>query len=104
MSKVLYRIGSTSARHPWRTLALWILLAVVVVGAKGSMGGEMSDNFTIPGAESQRAHDLLEARFPSESHAYGDLVFHVKEGKVTDPGPAATVAAALRVRCRTARM
>jgi len=95
MSKVLHRMGRSAALHPLRTLALWVVLAALVLGAKGSMGGELSDNFTIPGAESQQALDLLKDRFPSESHASGDLVFHVAQGRVTDPGPAATIAAAL---------
>jgi len=96
MAKVLYRMGRSAALHPLRTLALWIVVAALVLGAKGSMGGALSDKFTIPGAESQDALDLLKDRFPSESHASGDLVFHVQQGRVTDPGPSATIAAALR--------
>jgi RND superfamily putative drug exporter len=95
MTNVLYRLGRNAARHPFRVLGIWVLLTVLVMSAQSSLGGELSDDFTIPGAESQQAYDLLQERFPSESHNSGDIVFHVDEGTLADPGHRAPLTQAL---------
>jgi RND superfamily putative drug exporter len=87
MSKALYRMGKMAASHPVRTIGVWLVIAVAVIGLKGTFGGSPTDNFRIPGVESQRANDLLKERFPSQAGAQGTLVFHVKEGTLT-AGPA----------------
>ena len=80
MTKFLYALGRSSARHPLRVLLIWLLLAVGALALKGSVGGETSDAFTIPGTESQAAFDLLEDRFPAESSATSRVVFHHERG------------------------
>jgi RND superfamily putative drug exporter len=85
MSTFLYRLGRNAARHPFRVIGLWVLIALLAVFAKGAAGGEASDKFTIPGVESQRAQDLLQDRFASETHAAGDMVLHVESGTLADP-------------------
>ena len=49
MSRLLYRLGHVAARHPWRTLAAWVLIAVTAVALSGSIGGSTNDTFTLPG-------------------------------------------------------
>jgi len=39
VSTFLYRLGRSSARHPFRVLGLWLVAAVVVMSAQGSAGG-----------------------------------------------------------------
>src|SRR6266508_3322265 len=46
---------------------------------------EYSNNFSLPGAESQRALDLLKARFPARSGDTADIVFWADAG-ANDPG------------------
>jgi RND superfamily putative drug exporter len=80
MTKFLYRLGFNSARHPFRVLLIWLLVAVAAFALKGSVGGETNDDFTIPGTESQAAFDLLEDRFPAESSISSRVVFHHERG------------------------
>jgi RND superfamily putative drug exporter len=76
MSAFLFRLGRTSARHPFRVIGAWLLVAVAVIAVAGQRGGEFNDTFRIPGAESQAATDLLTERFPTQSGATGRVVFH----------------------------
>ena len=54
MSTILYRWGKASARHPWRMIVAWLVVAVAVVGLQSTVGGETSDDWSIPGTEAQR--------------------------------------------------
>ena len=54
MSALLFRLGRSSARHPFRVLGLWLAATVVVVALQGAAGGEFDDSFRVPGVESQR--------------------------------------------------
>ncbi|MGZ6982960.1 MAG: MMPL family transporter, partial [Ilumatobacteraceae bacterium] len=95
MSKILYKWGRSAARHPWRMLFAWLVVVIAVVGLKGSIGGNVSDNFKIPGTEAQRGLDLLNARFPSQGGSSGQVVFADHDGNVTDATAKATIAKTL---------
>jgi RND superfamily putative drug exporter len=74
------------------TILVWLVLAAgLVIGAKAS-GGETVDVFTIPGAQSQQAADLLEQRFPSQSGDSANVVFVARTGSLTDTANAAAIA------------
>jgi RND superfamily putative drug exporter len=81
---MLERLARWSYAHRWRMLILWIvaLVGIGFLGAKA--GGDYSNNFSLPGAESQRAFDLLKARFPQVSGDTADIVFKASQG-VNDP-------------------
>ena len=80
----LYRLGAFCARWRWWVLALWIV-ALITLGALGkSLGGQPSNNFSIPGTEAQRGLNLLKTSFPQGSNASAQLIFHARSGKVTD--------------------
>ena len=83
MSRLLYRLGHFSGRHPWRVLGTWILIAVAAFALNSSIGGASNDTFTLPGAESQRAADALNDRFPSQSVYTSQVVLHADEGLTT---------------------
>jgi RND superfamily putative drug exporter len=101
MSQFLFRLGRRCARHPWRVLFVWLIIAALMVGINARLGGNMKDNFTVPGVEAQEADDLLNDNFSQFSGLSGQLVFHVEQGSITDPGNAAAVAAALSEVSRT---
>ena len=84
MSRILYRIGHFAGRHPWRILAAWVLVAVASVMLNASYGGPPDEHFTIPGAESQRAADAIEDRFPQETLNTSNVVLHDEDG-LTEP-------------------
>ena len=95
MSSFLYRLGQRCARHPVRVLGIWIIVAIAVLGLNQRLGGEVKDNFTVPGVEAQRADDVLNGSFPELSGNSGQIVFHVDTGTVTDAENRAAIDASL---------
>ena len=92
MARFLDRLGRTAARHKWITIGIWVLVAVVVGGWAQSAGGKTTDVYTIPGAQSQKAQDLLEQRFPAQAGGTASVVFKAKSGTLSDPADQAAIA------------
>jgi RND superfamily putative drug exporter len=64
---------------------LGFLGAVIVLGIlSGTLGGDYANSFTIPGAEAQKATDLLKERFPSQAGDSATIVVQTDAG-VDDP-------------------
>jgi RND superfamily putative drug exporter len=61
MTNALNRLGRYAARRPWRVIGLWLVAAVLVIGASGAVGQQLEDTFGVPGRDSQKATDLLAA-------------------------------------------
>ncbi len=95
MSRLLYRLGLSSALHPWRVLAAWAAVAVSVLMLNSAVGGASDETFRLPGADSQRAADALSERFPEQTLFTSNVVFHEPEGLTT---PAARRAVQTAVR------
>jgi putative drug exporter of the RND superfamily len=91
VSAFLYRLGRSSARHPFRVLGAWVLVAIVVVTVQGSAGGEFDNSFRVPGVESQHANDVLTERFPTQSGQTARIVLHTGDGRLDDVEHATTV-------------
>src|ERR1700728_1377690 len=70
------KVGGGAARHPWRTIAAWLILIVVLFGLKTAFGGQFQDDYTVPGAPSQAGADFLRANFPQMSGADARVVIH----------------------------
>ena len=56
-----------ASRHPWRVVIGGLLIVAVLIAANSAAGGTYVDKFSIPGAESQEALDVLVERFPQQS-------------------------------------
>ena len=95
MSEFLFRLGRRTARHPYRTLGVWLLIAIAVFSLQSSFGGEVANDFRVPGVEAQQARDLLKERFPTQSGSAGQVVFHVPDGRLDEPGRRAEITGAL---------
>ena len=68
MSLLLYRISHFCTRHKRIVFPLWLLLLVgVVVGVK-AVGGQTSNNLTLPGTGSTEATDLLDENLPKQAN------------------------------------
>ncbi|HEY7874169.1 MAG TPA: MMPL family transporter, partial [Actinomycetota bacterium] len=81
---MLERVARWSYRHRWAMLGLWVA-ALFGFGFLSSVaGGEYSTDFSLPGAESQEAYDLLTERYPQFSGDTADIVFRAEDG-VVDP-------------------
>jgi RND superfamily putative drug exporter len=61
MSTLLYRLGSGAARHPWKVISAWLVVAVVIVGSATAFGRTLEDSFSVPGVDSEQALELLSA-------------------------------------------
>ncbi len=80
MSSFLYRLGHVMARRAKRVLAL-ALLALVVMGSLAvGLGGQLQDNLTIPGTESQKGLDVLAQRFPEVAGTSGQILLVAPRG------------------------
>jgi RND superfamily putative drug exporter len=96
MSRYLYALGLASFRRRRLVLLVWLAILGGVVATGLGLGGEPSDNFTIPGTESQRSVELLQQRLPAFSGAQTQLTFATPDGtKVTDPGAQAGIRQAI---------
>ena len=56
----------------------------VLVVLVAAIGGELRDEFEIPGSDTQRATDLIEEEFASEQGGVLNLVFAAPAGEVLD--------------------
>jgi RND superfamily putative drug exporter len=81
MSSFLFRLGRRIARDARKVLVAWLLVLGVTGGLAAAFGGELSDEITIPGTESQQGLDVLETRFPEVSGTLGQVVYSAPEGE-----------------------
>ena len=96
MSSYLFRLARWAFDHRRLVLSLWIVVAAGAIALAAASGGTESDNFTIPGTESQQAADLLKQKVPAFSGAQTQLVFAVPNGQqVTDQGAKSAIETAL---------
>jgi RND superfamily putative drug exporter len=75
MAHVLGRLAASAAGHWKRSLAIVAAVLVALGAASALGGGSFVDSFSTPGTESQKALDLLTARFPAQSGDTATLVF-----------------------------
>jgi putative drug exporter of the RND superfamily len=94
MSHLLARLARTLSCHWKRSLLVAIGVLVLLIVAAGA-SGESSDDYSVPGTESQQAIDLFQEHSPAFGGADSTLVFTVDQGKVSDPEPRAAIEDAL---------
>src|SRR6187551_1740169 len=72
------------ARHPWRVVLTWVGIIAGLIVLVATVGGSLRDEFEIPGSDTQRATDLIEAEFASEQGGVLNIVFAAPEGQRLD--------------------
>jgi len=72
----LHRLGLATARHPWRTLATWLLVIVAIGAAASTWGGSLRDDWDVPGARAQTGIDLLRTHVPESGGSSAQVVLH----------------------------
>ena len=87
---MLNRLARWSYRRRWIMVALWIVALVGFIFLASTAGGEYSQNFSLPGSDSQEAYDLLSERFPEQAGETAEIVFQA-EGGVADPAVQSTM-------------
>jgi RND superfamily putative drug exporter len=81
----LARIARTAYRRRKAVVCLWIGLLVAVWAVASSAGGELRNDYSMPGAESEEATELLEeGGFGGRGGHTGQIVFKAERG-VDDP-------------------
>ena len=66
-SGLLARSARAAVRHPWRVVAVWLVVLAAVVAIAPRFAGDGDVNFSMPGSESAAASDLVAQRFPGRS-------------------------------------
>src|SRR5215469_2651031 len=84
MTGVLYRLARFSVRFRFVVVAVWVVVAVALVGVSHHLGDNTNDNLTLPGTNSQSATDALSRPFPDQANGSSPIVLHVTSGKLTD--------------------
>ena len=80
----LARWARACATHPWRVVFSWLGIIVVLIALVATVGGSLRDEFEIPGSDTQKAVDLIEAEFTSEQGAVLNIVFAAPAGQRLD--------------------
>jgi RND superfamily putative drug exporter len=72
------------ANNPWKVVLGWVATIAVLILLVATVGGGLKDEFEIPGSDTQRATDLIEAEFASEQGSILNLVFAAPAGERLD--------------------
>src|SRR5918994_4348763 len=80
----LARWTRACATHPWRVVLGFLASVAVLIALVSTVGGELRDEFEIPGSDTQKATDLIEAEFASEQGGVLNVVFAAPEGERLD--------------------
>ncbi len=80
---IVARLARWTTRHRRTVVVGWIVLFIGSLAASGALGTRFATNFSLPGAESQRAVDLLQRDFPAQAGDSDQIVFAVQSGTVT---------------------
>ncbi|WP_309135417.1 MMPL family transporter [Cellulomonas sp.] len=95
MAGLLYRLGRSSARHPWRVVAAWLVALLVAGAAYLGFGGTLVSTVSIPGTATDRLTQRLQEELPGSSGGTGTVVFSTESGEPFDDAQRAGVAAAV---------
>src|SRR5262249_29954223 len=79
----LARLARVCASHPWATFTAWLVVIATVAVSASLFGGRLTNDFTIPGSDAQKAVDLLEQTFPARSGDSAQIVFQAQGGMAT---------------------
>lgn len=93
MALFLYRLGKFSYRRRWLVISLWLAVLAVVGGSAAAFHGTMSNNFEIPGTETQQMADKLRRELPKSAGGSASIVFQSNNGQFTPAGRDAVASA-----------
>ncbi|XRQ10808.1 MMPL family transporter [Actinomadura welshii] len=91
MATLLYRLGRWCFGRRGLVVLIWLVLLGALGGAAAAFSGPTSNEFTMPGTESQRAMDALEEQFPAAAGATGTVVIAAPENARLTPEQVAPI-------------
>jgi putative drug exporter of the RND superfamily len=80
----LSRWARRCATNPWRVIGAWLGILAVLIVLVISFAGSLRDEFEIPGSDTQKATDLIEAEFAEEQGGVLNVVFAAPPGQRLD--------------------
>ncbi|NEB03634.1 MMPL family transporter [Streptomyces sp. SID13726] len=83
---VLRRLGEWCARHFVIVMVAWLVALVALQTLNRSFGGEYSDNFSLPGVQSQKGLDVLKRHDPAAGGYGSQIVLHDGDKQLTSLG------------------
>jgi uncharacterized membrane protein YdfJ with MMPL/SSD domain len=60
MHGFLQRVGRTCAQWHWAVIIAWIVILAGLMGARSLWGGDFSNDYSVPGSETQAGLDVLQ--------------------------------------------
>jgi RND superfamily putative drug exporter len=98
MALLLYRLGKFSYRRRWLVISMWLAVLVAAGGSAAAFHGTLSNNFQIPGTETQQMADKLRNELPSSSGGSASIVFEANDARFSQPGKDAVSAALTKLK------
>src|SRR5271169_3412836 len=78
--------------HRRCVVVTWVAVAIVATVVARVVGPNYVTVYSLPGTDTQRAHDLLAHEFTAQSGDADAIVFHVSKGTVGSPAVRAAIA------------
>ncbi len=86
------RVAQWAVQHRRTVVIGWLVLLIGALGISAAIGTEYSNNFSLPGTESQRAADLLKRDFPAQAGDADQIVIAARTGLITEAAVRSRVA------------
>src|SRR3954469_17458924 len=80
----LARIAGACARRPWRVVGGWLAIFILLIGLNVAFHGKLINDFKNPGSDTQKATDLITAKFGAEKGAALRVVVAAPDGERVD--------------------
>ncbi|MEO9174387.1 MAG: MMPL family transporter [Gaiellales bacterium] len=77
---LLASFASKCANNPKRVLGIWLLATIALIFLTAAFHGKLVDEFKLPGSDTQRAADLLKAKFPAQNGSSLTFVLQARKG------------------------
>ena len=78
------RLADWAYSHRRQALLAWVAALVGVTAASSAVGSDYHNDFSLPGTESQKAVETLQARAPARAGDTVQVVFRWLRRRVTD--------------------
>src|SRR5436305_5212327 len=77
-------IAGACARRPWRVVGGWVVIVVGLIALNAAFHGKLINDFKIPGSDTQKATDLITAKFGAQKGAALRVVIAAPRGQRVD--------------------
>src|SRR5438067_5721030 len=79
-------LARISARHPWRTIGLWVAILMLAAVAASGLSSVLTTDDTIYGSEAATGQQLITDRLHGEKSPSETVIVHADGATVDDAG------------------